>query len=60
MHIQTFTIFFVFCIGTGHAALMIMDEFFGSDWAAYNIRVLFMGDDTSDEDVMRVSPFTCQ
>lgn len=42
---------------TGHAALMIMDEFFGSDWATKNIRVLFMGDDTSDEDVMKVSPF---
>lgn len=49
--------YFACWYGTGHAALMIMDEFFESDWPTKNIRVLFMGDDTSDEDVMKVSSF---
>lgn len=39
---------------TGHAAMLIMDEVFGSEWSTKNISTLFIGDDTSDEDVMKV------
>lgn len=38
----------------GHAALLILYEIFGSGWEK-NIRVIYMGDDTSDEDAMKVS-----
>lgn len=40
----------------GHAALLILNEIYGSDWDK-NIRVIYLGDDTSDEDVMEVSCF---
>lgn len=38
----------------GHAAQLILDDAFGSKWEK-KIHVLYMGDDTSDEDAMRVS-----
>lgn len=38
----------------GHAAKLILTEIYGSDWSK-KARVFYMGDDTSDEDVMRVS-----
>ncbi|XP_055326284.1 trehalose-phosphate phosphatase-like [Sitodiplosis mosellana] len=37
----------------GHAALLILNEIYGSGWEK-NIRVIFLGDDTSDEDVMKM------
>lgn len=41
----------------GHAAQLILDDAFGTNWQK-KVHVLYMGDDTSDEDVMRVSfPF---
>lgn len=40
----------------GHAALLILNEIYGSNWDK-NIRVIYLGDDTSDEDVMEVSCF---
>lgn len=40
--------------GTGHAASLILAEAFGVDWPSQNVRVMFVGDDTSDEDVMQV------
>lgn len=41
----------------GHAAVLILNEFFGSSWQKDH-RVFYMGDDTSDEAVMEVS-FSC-
>lgn len=41
----------------GHAALLIMQKTFGIDWPLKNVRVICVGDDTSDEDVMQVSLF---
>lgn len=38
----------------GHAAQLILNDAFGSKWEK-KVHVLYMGDDTSDEDVMRVS-----
>lgn len=38
----------------GHAAQLILNDAFGSRWEK-KVHVLYMGDDTSDEDVMRVS-----
>lgn len=40
----------------GHAALLILNEFFGSSWNKNN-RVFYLGDDTSDEAVMKVNLF---
>ncbi|XP_031623590.1 probable trehalose-phosphate phosphatase C isoform X2 [Contarinia nasturtii] len=37
----------------GHAAQLIMNEMYGSGWEK-NIRTIYMGDDTSDEDVMKM------
>lgn len=38
----------------GHAAQLILENAFGNKWEK-KVHVLYMGDDTSDEDVMRVS-----
>lgn len=38
----------------GHAAVRILDDVFGDGWDEKN-RVIFLGDDTSDEDVMKVN-----
>lgn len=38
----------------GDAAQLILNDAFGSRWEK-KVHVLYMGDDTSDEDVMRVS-----
>lgn len=38
----------------GHAALLILNEFFDNHWHMDN-RVFYLGDDTSDEAVMEVS-----
>lgn len=38
----------------GEAALYILREEFGEDWAD-KVKVIFAGDDTTDEDAMRVS-----
>lgn len=38
----------------GHAAQLILDDAFGTKWEK-KVHVLYMGDDNSDEDVMRVS-----
>lgn len=38
----------------GHAAQLILDDAFGTKWEK-TVHVFYMGDDTSDEDVMRVS-----
>lgn len=38
----------------GHAAQLILDDAFGTKWEK-KVHVLYMGDDTSDEDVMSVS-----
>lgn len=35
--------------------MLIMDEVFGNDWPMKNISCIFIGDDTSDEDVMKVN-----
>lgn len=40
----------------GHAALLILDETYGIGWEKA-VRVFYLGDDTSDEDVMRVSNY---
>lgn len=40
----------------GHAALLILNEFFGSNWDKSH-RVFYLGDDTSDEAVMEVCSF---
>lgn len=37
----------------GFAAELILKERFGDDWAS-NVKVIFAGDDTTDEDVMEV------
>lgn len=37
----------------GHAARLILNEAYGNGWEK-NVRVIYMGDDTSDEDVMEV------
>lgn len=42
----------------GNAALLILDEFYGKGWEQKNVHVIFMGDDTSDEDAMRVRSFS--
>lgn len=42
----------------GNAALLILQEAFGSDWHLKNVRAIFMGDDNSDEDAMRVINFS--
>lgn len=42
-------------INVGHAALLILEDAFGVDWLTKNVRVIFVGDDTSDEDVMKVN-----
>lgn len=41
----------------GHAANLIMNSIYGNGWEK-NVRTIYMGDDTSDEDVMKVSS-TC-
>lgn len=41
----------------GHAALVILNETYGNDWHKNN-HVIYIGDDTSDEDVMEVNSFT--
>lgn len=41
----------------GHAAVLILEDAFGVDWLTKNTRVIFVGDDTSDEDVMKVNVF---
>lgn len=38
----------------GYAAQLILNEIYGNDWEKY-VKVIYMGDDTSDEDVMEVS-----
>lgn len=38
----------------GHAAQLILNEIYGKDWHK-NHRIIYLGDDTSDEDVMKVS-----
>lgn len=43
----------------GEAALHILKTKFGDDWAQ-EVRVVFAGDDTTDEDAMRVSPIDYQ
>jgi len=37
----------------GDAAKVILREEFGENWATNNLKVLFVGDDNSDEDVMK-------
>lgn len=37
----------------GHAALLILNEIYGKNWEK-KVHVIFMGDDTSDEDAMKV------
>lgn len=39
----------------GAAAKLILEEVFGDAWPTKKIKVVFAGDDNSDEDVMRVS-----
>lgn len=39
----------------GDAAKLILREQFGENWAANNLKVLFVGDDNSDEDVIKVN-----
>lgn len=39
----------------GDAAKVILREEFGENWATNNTKILFAGDDNSDEDVMKVS-----
>lgn len=39
----------------GDAAKIILREEFGEHWATNNTKILFAGDDNSDEDVMKVS-----
>lgn len=41
----------------GHAALLILNETFGSEWNK-NHHVIYVGDDTGDEDVMEASSLT--
>jgi trehalose-phosphatase len=36
----------------GHAVLWLLDHRYGADWPS-NVRALFVGDDTTDEDVFR-------
>lgn len=38
----------------GEAALLILREEFGDDWPSH-VKAVFAGDDTTDEDAMRVS-----
>lgn len=38
----------------GDAAELILKERFGADWKLRNLRILYVGDDVSDEDVKRV------
>lgn len=38
----------------GEAALLILKEEFGDDWSSH-VKVVFAGDDTTDEDAMNVS-----
>lgn len=38
----------------GDAANIILREAFGDNWAANKTKILFAGDDNSDEDVMKV------
>lgn len=40
----------------GHAAVLILNDFYGKNWDE-NVHVIFMGDDTSDEDAMKVCHF---
>lgn len=37
----------------GEAALLILKDNFGSDWETH-VKVIFAGDDTTDEDAMKV------
>lgn len=37
----------------GEAALLILKEEFGDDWTSY-VKAVFAGDDTTDEDAMKV------
>lgn len=53
-HFYHFHIFFAVCCVIGYAALLIMEEAFGVDWPSKNVRAIFVGDDISDEDVMKV------
>lgn len=41
----------------GHAAILILNEIYGKGWEE-NVHVIYMGDDTSDEDPMKVSFFS--
>lgn len=38
----------------GNAALLILNEAYGNNWQSDNVKPIFMGDDNSDEDVMKV------
>lgn len=41
----------------GYAAKYLLNRHFGEDWRE-KVNVVFMGDDTSDEDIMKVSKFS--
>lgn len=48
---QSFPYLQILCVG--EAALYILREEFGNNWAE-KVKVIFAGDDTTDEDAMRV------
>lgn len=41
----------------GHAADLILNDFYGKNWDEIPLHVIYMGDDTSDEDAMKVCHF---
>lgn len=46
-------ILFVFLVCVGEGAKMILEKHFDADWAK-NLKIVYCGDDTTDEDAMKM------